>query len=59
MEAGVAAAEVAAGNDPPPRRAGFRTHAAENKLIEKHAMRVARAYYRTHDWSVTELGKPV
>lgn len=44
-----------------PRKAsgaGFRTDAAEIKAIEKHAVRLAKAYYRGQGFKVKELGKP-
>jgi hypothetical protein len=39
-------------------RVGFRTNAEEIKVIENHAVTLARAYYEREGWNVKELGKP-
>jgi hypothetical protein len=52
------AADRAARNRRVGRRAGFRTNAAENKAIESHAIKLARAYYTGEGFEVKELGKP-
>lgn len=57
VEAEEAAAE-ASGRTRSKSSAGFRTNAAEIKLIELHAIALARAYYEADGWSVKELGKP-
>ena len=51
-------AEDASGRTAPNSRAGFRTNAAEIKLIESHAVGLARSHYEADGWSVRELGKP-
>lgn len=37
---------------------GFRTNSKEIKVIENHAVAIARAYYEKEGWKVSELGKP-
>ncbi len=51
------AAERSSGRAP-GSKAGFRTDAAEIKVVERHAVRVAIAYYEADGWTVKELGKP-
>ncbi len=57
VEAEESAAEIG-GHPRSKSRAGFRTNAAEIKLIENHAVALARAYYESDGWTVKELGKP-
>jgi len=52
------AAAAASGRPRPPASAGFRTNAAEIKLVEERAIELARRYYEADGWSVRELGKP-
>jgi hypothetical protein len=58
VEHAIAAAEEAAGKPARSSSAGFRTNAEEIKLIERHAVRLARLYYEADDWDVSEYGKP-
>ena len=51
-------ADEAAGRPTRSRRAGFRTNSAEIKLIETHAVNLARVYYEREGWQVRVLGKP-
>jgi len=57
VQAEESAAE-ASGRPRPKSRAGFRTNAAEIKLVETHAVKLARIYYEVDGWAVKELGKP-
>jgi hypothetical protein len=62
-QAVVAAEEAAGKSGSSPksgrsRGAGFRTNAAEIKLVETHAVNIARAYYERDGWDVEEYGKP-
>jgi hypothetical protein len=52
------AAERTSGARSPNSRAGFRTNSKEIKVIENHAVAVARAFYEQQGWQVRELGKP-
>jgi hypothetical protein len=52
------AAGRASGSGDSKRRVGFRTNAAEIKVIENHAVALARTYYAKEGWDVKELGKP-
>jgi hypothetical protein len=58
LSAAEEAAERASGNRSNGTRAGFRTNAAEIKLIEEHAVALASTYYEADGWIVRELGKP-
>lgn len=58
VEHAVVVAIEATGKTNRSRGAGFRTDSAEIKLIEKHAVKVARAYYERDGWEVRERGKP-
>lgn len=58
LDEALAAAERSVGRNTLDSGAGFRTNAAEIKVIEKHAVRLARIYYEAEGWSVKELGKP-
>jgi hypothetical protein len=58
VEQAIALAEEAAGRPSRARGAGFRTDSAEIKLIETHAVNLARAYYKREGWQVKVLGKP-
>jgi len=48
----------ATGRPRPSSRAGFRTNAKEIKVVEDHAVKLARTYYERDGWVVKELGKP-
>lgn len=52
------AADDAAGKNRPARGVGFRQNKQERDLIEKHAVRVAAAYYKADGWKVKKLGAP-
>ncbi len=51
-------ADEATGQPRKASGAGFRTDAAEIKAIEKHAVGLAKAYYKGQGFKVRELGKP-
>lgn len=52
------AALRASGKSGSASRAGFRTDSREIKVIETHAVAVARTYYEAQGFQVKELGKP-
>jgi MrcB-like, N-terminal domain len=52
------AADRATGKRPGRSGAGFRTNAAEIKVIENHAVALARTYYEAEGFEVKILGKP-
>jgi hypothetical protein len=52
------AAQSTAGAKSGKSRVGFRTNAAEIKVIEKHAVAVATAYYEREEFEVEQHGKP-
>lgn len=58
LEQAIVATDEAAGKAAGPTGAGFRTSAAEIKLIEQHAVNLARAHYERDGWTVKEQGKP-
>jgi hypothetical protein len=58
VEQAIAAAEEAVGRSRGSSGAGFRTDAEEIKLIETHAVKLARLYYEADGWDVKERGKP-
>jgi MrcB-like, N-terminal domain/Domain of unknown function (DUF3883) len=58
VEQAMILAEEAAGRSSGARGAGFRMNSAEIKLIETHAVELARAYYEREGWHVEVLGKP-
>jgi len=57
IEAEEAAAE-ASGRSRRGSAAGFRTNAAEIRLVERRAIELAWEYYASDGWLVRELGKP-
>ena len=58
VELAVAAVEAAAGKPRRSRGAGFHTDADEIRVVELHAVAMARAHYERLGWTVRELGKP-
>jgi hypothetical protein len=52
------AADQSVGRPRKSSGAGFRTNAADIKVIEKHAVKLATTYYKSQGFKVKELGKP-
>lgn len=52
------AVDKSAGKKRPVRGMGFRQSKEERDLVEKHAVKIAKAYYNENGWTVTEKGAP-